>query len=79
MLAGGTVGKVFQLSNILALVAAVTADTLVNLTILIGVIALQTGRHPLHIWKQDFQWAAPIAIIGGTLGGGVLALAPWAC
>jgi putative nucleotidyltransferase with HDIG domain len=53
----------------------VTTDTLVNLAILVGVIALQTARPPFQIWGQDFQWAAPIAILGGIIGGGGLALA----
>ena len=75
VLAGGTPGTVSQPSNVLPLLVAGTADTLANLMILIGVIALQTGRRPLHIWKQDFQWAAPVAIAVGALGGGVLALA----
>jgi putative nucleotidyltransferase with HDIG domain len=75
VLAGGTVGRVAQLSNTLPLVGVATADTLANLTILIGVIALQTGRHPREIWKRDFQWSAPISILGGVLGGGALAMA----
>jgi putative nucleotidyltransferase with HDIG domain len=75
VLFGGLPGRVNQISNLLPLVAAVTVDTLVNLTILIGVITLQTGQCPRHIWKQNFQWAAPIAIVGGVVGGGALALA----
>ena len=75
VLAGGTPGAVLQLSNILPLVGAATADTVVNVAILIGVLVLQTRRRPLEIWKRDFQWATPIAILGGIVGGGVLALA----
>jgi putative nucleotidyltransferase with HDIG domain len=75
VLLGGTPERVSQTSNILPLVAAATADTLVNVVILIGVLTLQTGRRPLHIWKQDLAWAAPICIAGGVIGGGVLALA----
>ena len=66
---------VFRSSNILPLVGAATADTLANITILIAVLALQTRRRPLEIWKRDFQWATPIAILGGIVGGGILALA----
>jgi putative nucleotidyltransferase with HDIG domain len=75
VLLGGTPERVSQASNILPLVAAATADTLVNLVILIGVLTLQTGRQPLHIWKQDFSWSVPICIAGGVIGGGGLALA----
>ena len=73
--AGGVAGDPARLSNLLPLAGASVADVLANLAILIGVIALQTGRPPLRIWKQDFQWAAPIAILGSVLGGGALALA----
>jgi putative nucleotidyltransferase with HDIG domain len=66
---------VFQVSTILPLVGAATADTVANVAILIGVLVLQTRRHPLEIWKRDFQWASPIAILGGIVGGGALALA----
>jgi putative nucleotidyltransferase with HDIG domain len=72
---GGTPGTVNQTTNLIPLIGAVTVDTLLNLGILIGVITLQTGKTPFYIWKQNFQWAAPIAIIGGVLGGGALALA----
>jgi putative nucleotidyltransferase with HDIG domain len=50
-------------------------DTLSNLAILIWVIALQTGRRPAEIWKQDFSWGIPVNVLGGILGGGALALA----
>jgi putative nucleotidyltransferase with HDIG domain len=72
---GGTIGTVGLLSNVLPLIGAVTADTVLNAIILIGVIALQTERHALDIWKQDLQWSAPITILGGVIGGGALALA----
>jgi putative nucleotidyltransferase with HDIG domain len=68
ILAGGVPGEVARWENILPATAAAAADTLVNLAILIGVITLQTHR-------QDFQWAIPIEIVGGVLGGGALALA----
>lgn len=57
------------------MVFAVIADTLANLVILIGVIALQTGQNPWSIWKQDFMWSVPISLAGGIFGGGGLALA----
>jgi putative nucleotidyltransferase with HDIG domain len=75
VLIGGTSDDIAQTTNIFPLLGAVIAYVVVNLAILIGVIAVQTGRHPLHIWKQDFQWAVPIAVLGSFIGGGVLALA----
>jgi len=75
ILAGGTVGSVAQLANVLPLVGAATVEWLANVIILLGVIALQTERHPLDIWRRDLQWTAPISILGGVLGGGALALA----
>lgn len=72
---GGTPGSILLWSNLLPLIALAVTDTLVNIAILIGVITLQTGQHPWHIWKQDFQWSAPISIAGGVLGGGTLGLA----
>lgn len=71
---GGQSGNVMLLSNLLPLLGAATVDVLVNLILLIGVISLQTRRPVIHIWQDDFQWAAPIAIAGNIFGA-VLALA----
>ncbi len=60
---------------LLPLVVAAAADQLVNIGILIGIIVLQTGKRPWAIWQQNFQWGVPIAVLGGVLGGGALALA----
>jgi putative nucleotidyltransferase with HDIG domain len=75
VLLGGTPEYVDQTSNIIPLFGAVTAQTLTNLALLIGVIAIQTGHSPFRLWTQDFKWATPISIFGGVLGGGALALA----
>jgi putative nucleotidyltransferase with HDIG domain len=77
VLAGGSIGvdNIYQVSNLIPLIVAVTVDVLVNLILLIMVISLQTKRSPIHIWEHDFRWAAPIAIAGGVIGGGVLAVA----
>ena len=72
---GGQPGNISQLSNLVPLVGAATIDVVVNLALLIGVISLQTGRHPAAIWRQDFRWTIPITVLGGILGGGILALA----
>ncbi len=72
--AGGTIGNIMLLTNLFPLLAAATVDVVLNLTILIGVISLQTRRSVTQIWNNDFQWAAPIAIAGNVFGA-VLALA----
>lgn len=74
VLLGGSVGQVGRWSNLLPLVAAVLVDTLANLLILMGLIALQTRRPVIEIWRQDFSWGAPINVLSGLLGG-ALALA----
>jgi putative nucleotidyltransferase with HDIG domain len=73
--AGGLPGLVNRDPTLFALLAASTADEATNLFILIGILTLQTGRSPLQLWKQDFGWGVPIAIVGNVLGGGGLALA----
>jgi putative nucleotidyltransferase with HDIG domain len=65
---GGTIGSVVQSSNILPIFAAGIIDYLGNLTILLGVLFLQTGQHPLEMWKRDQQWQAPVTIISSTVG-----------
>jgi putative nucleotidyltransferase with HDIG domain len=75
ILFGGTIGSPNQTTNLLPFTVCVATDTLLNASILIGVISLQTGRSALEIWKRDFQWSAPIQIIGGVIAGGLLALA----
>lgn len=73
--AGGTFDSMGHLHNVLPLLLASTTDVLINIMLLIGVIALQTGQRPRHIWNQNFSWAAPIAVAGGVVGGGALAMA----
>ena len=46
-----------------------------NILILLGVIALQTGRPPLQIWRQDLRWSVPITLFANFLGGSALAIA----
>lgn len=73
-LAGGQTGHVASTANLLPLALAAGADVFVNLAILIGVIALQTGRNPLHILRMDFQWTLPIVFVSSVVGGAALAL-----
>lgn len=74
VLLGGTHTQIGQISNILPLVAASTTDVIVNLLLLTGVISLQSGKRTWAIWREDFLWAVPITVGGGTIGGGMLAL-----
>lgn len=71
---GGTPGEPLRWGNLLPFILTVTVDTLINLTLLIGVISLQTKRTVLSIWQQDFRWSVPIALLGGIVGGGGLAV-----
>ena len=75
ILSGGTTEKVVFSSNLLPLLLAVSTYVIVNLTLLFIVIILQTGRNPIEIWRQDFSWGVPINILGGILGGAILAMA----
>ncbi|MEZ4737185.1 MAG: HD-GYP domain-containing protein [Caldilineaceae bacterium] len=71
---GGIPGTI-QWSLVFPLSFAVVADTVVNMGLLITVISLETGRKPLKIWVEDWQWAMPITISSGIIGGSVLAVA----
>lgn len=71
---GGSSGAL-SWRSIFPLAAAVLADTLVNMSLLLTVISLDTKRPLRRIWLEDWQWAMPITIVGGILGGGALAMA----
>ncbi len=73
--AGGIPGTPVAIHTFLPLFLAVVTDTVVGLGLLIIVIGLQTGRHPFQIWRQDWQWTTPIAIVSGVVGGGALSFA----
>jgi putative nucleotidyltransferase with HDIG domain len=75
LLSGGRTSGPDYLNEFIPLVLTVIVDTVVNISLLIGVIWLQTGRSPWLLWKQDFQWSMPITILGGVLGGGALGIA----
>lgn len=72
---GGIPGSPIRWITVLPLSLAVMADTVVNMGLLIGIISLKTGRKPIKIWVEDWQWAMPITIASGIVGGGVLATA----
>lgn len=71
---GGTPG-VIAWESVLPLALAVITDTVVNMCLLITVISLETGRKPSNIWAEDWQWAMPITVSSGIIGGGALAVA----
>ncbi len=72
--AGGTVGQVARETSFVPLLLAVIADHVVNVSLLVGVIALQTRNSPLQVWREHFMWTAPIATMGAVIGSAVLAL-----
>jgi len=52
---GGSIGFVQWRKDLLPLVLLSFTDIAVNLVLLIGVIVMQTGQHPLDVWKNDFR------------------------
>ncbi len=72
---GGVPGAVAQWGAVLPLALAVGTDTFINLVLLIFLTTLRTGRKPINIWQEDWQWAMPITIASGIVGGGGLAIA----
>jgi len=73
-LAGGTVGNIAQVSNILPLIFAGITDYFSNMVLLMGVIGLSSGQGPREIWKRDHSWNAPGSIMADTIGGALIAL-----
>jgi len=71
---GGTVGIVSLGSNLLPILMAGITEYLTNLMVLFGVLVLQTGQHPLEIWKRDHQWHAPATVVSATIGSALIAL-----
>lgn len=74
VLAGGTIGEVALLSNLLPMVLAAATYELINAGLVIGVVSLQTGQPALQIWRQNVSWATPMAILSMVVGGGGLAM-----
>jgi putative nucleotidyltransferase with HDIG domain len=71
---GGNSSGLISLSNIIPLISTTLVEYHLNIFLLIGIIFLQTGQSPIMIWKRDFRWQSKIAIIGGILGSGFLAV-----
>jgi len=73
-LAGGIPGSMLRLQTIPALSLLAIVEWLVNALILMGVISLQTGQSLADLWKRDYAWEAPVSLLGGIIGGSILAL-----
>jgi signal transduction histidine kinase len=74
VLAGGTIGEVALLSNLLPMVLAAATYEFVNAGLIIGVVSLQTGQPALRIWRQNLSWSTPMAIVSMVVGGGAMAM-----
>jgi hypothetical protein len=74
LLAGGTIGKVALLSNLLPMVLAAASFEIVNAGLVVGAVSLQTGQAVFQTWRQNVSWAAPMNVLGMVIGGGGLAL-----
>jgi signal transduction histidine kinase len=74
ILAGGRVGSVSLLSNIIPIALAAMCTEAVNAAVVVIAASLQTGAQPLQVWRQNVSWALPINLLGLAVGGGGLAL-----
>jgi signal transduction histidine kinase len=74
VLAGGTIGQVGQLSNLLPMLLAAATFELVNAGLIIGVVSLQTGQPAMRIWRKNISWATPMNVLSMVVGGGALAM-----
>jgi signal transduction histidine kinase len=74
VLAGGKIGDVALLSNVLPIILAAVCFELVNAGLVVVVISLQTGQPALAIWRQNVSWATPMNLLIMVVGGGGLAL-----
>jgi signal transduction histidine kinase len=73
-LSGGRVGEVALLSNLLPMALAAAAFEITNAALIVGVVSIQTGQPPFHIWRKNISWAVPMNILSMVVGGGGLAL-----
>jgi putative nucleotidyltransferase with HDIG domain len=71
---GGVPGGELKIISILPITMIALVEYFLNVLILLGVISLQTGQSVNEIWERDFKWQSLMAIAGGLLGGGLLAL-----
>ena len=74
VLAGGTIGEVALLSNLLPMVLAALSYEIVNAGLIVGVVSLQTGQPVTRIWRQNLSWLTPMNVLSMVVGGGALAM-----
>jgi signal transduction histidine kinase len=74
VLAGGTIGQVALLSNLLPMVLAALSYEIVNAGLIVGVVSLQTGQPVTRIWRQNLSWLTPMNVLSMVVGGGALAM-----
>jgi len=73
-LAGGRVGNISLLSNVIPIALAAGCTEAVNAAVVVIAASLQSGIQPLQVWKQNVSWALPFNLLGLAVGGGGLAL-----
>ncbi|UCC86125.1 MAG: HAMP domain-containing histidine kinase [Anaerolineales bacterium] len=74
ILAGGIVGEVALVSNLLPMVLAAVSFEAVNAGLVVGVVSLQTSQPAVQIWRQNMSWITPMNILSMVVGGGGLAV-----
>ncbi|MBC7252279.1 MAG: HAMP domain-containing histidine kinase [Anaerolineae bacterium] len=72
--AGGRVGEIARLSNVLPMVLAAACDEGMNTILVTLAVAFQTGKPVWQLWRENFSWSLPMNIFGMILGGVGLAL-----
>jgi signal transduction histidine kinase len=72
--AGGTIGMVTLLGNLLPMVLAAAAYEAVNAGLVVAGISLWSGNPALQIWRQNLSWLAPMNILSMVIGGAALAI-----
>lgn len=72
--AGGIPGTIDSVWILPIVIFTVLADEFVSTFLIIFVVHLQTGRSIVEILRQDWQWAYPITVTSGVIGGGGIAI-----
>jgi signal transduction histidine kinase len=72
--AGGTIGIVALVGNLLPMVLAAAAYEAVNAGLVVTGISVWSGKPALQIWRQNLSWLAPMNILSMVVGGAALAI-----
>lgn len=73
-LRGGPLATALAIGDLPYLLLAAVLDDQVNALALVVMIAIQSGRQPFAIWRENFAWAAPMSVATMAIGGGALAI-----